>query len=92
MEDRDDRDDEKPVVVVLADGDLSATEVDRELQAAEEAAPTPGTKIMFKKPAKRASNDDKAQEDSSSGTKKAKKDKKKAAKSLLSFDDEDVDS
>merc|ERR1711878_163580 len=35
-EDREDREDEQPVVVILNDGDLSAAEVDKEKKAQEE--------------------------------------------------------
>merc|ERR1712228_497575 len=53
IEDREDSDDEKPVVVVLADGDLTAAEVESEMKSEDDpAAPPSGTKIMFKKPTK----------------------------------------
>merc|ERR1712018_103917 len=57
FEDREDRDDEKPVVVVLGDGDLTAAEAETEMKAQDDAPPPPGTKIMFKKPTKRTSKD-----------------------------------
>ena len=82
-------------MVVLADGDLTATEAENEQKIQDEAAPPPGTKIVFKKPVKRKepSGSDK-DADSSSGVSKPKKSKKKEKK-LLSFtedDEEDGDS
>ena len=89
MEDRDDRDDEKPVVVVLADGDLTAAEVESEMKSDEDlAAPPSGTKIMFKKPTKRNSKDSNNSEEV---TKPKKSKKSKKDKSLLSFDEDEED-
>ena len=89
MEDRDDRDDEKPVVVVLADGDLTAAEVESEMKSDEDlAAPPAGTKIMFKKPTKRNSKDSNNSEEV---TKPKKSKKSKKDKSLLSFDEDEED-
>ena len=90
MEDRDDRDDEKPVVVVLADGDLTAAEVESEMKSEEDLAahPAAGTKIMFKKPTKRISKDSNNSEEV---TKPKKSKKSKKDKSLLSFDEDEED-
>jgi len=89
-EDREDREDEQPVVVVLNDGDLSASEVDKEKKAQEEAPPTPGTKIMFKKPTKRQNKEgQKDEEKEDSKEHRRKKAKKAETKQLLSFDDEE---
>jgi hypothetical protein len=97
VEDRDDRDDEKPVVVVLADGDLTAEEVEKnETLDDDQQVPVdhhhPGSegKIIFKKPTKRTSkNNDESEV--SEPTKKSKK-KQKPVTNLLSFDqDEEED-
>ena len=88
IEDREDLDDEKPVIVQLCDGDLTAAEAESEIKAMDEAAPASGTKIMFKKPSKRVSKD--SINDDVSSTKKSKKSNKKDKK-LLSFDEEDDD-
>ena len=82
-EDREDREDEQPVVVVLNDGDLSAAEVDKEKKAQEEAPPPPGTKIMFKKPTKRQNKE--GQKDEDTKDRHRKKAKKTETKQLLTM-------
>ncbi|XP_041376384.1 uncharacterized protein KIAA1143 homolog [Gigantopelta aegis] len=105
-EDQDSHDDEKPVVVVLKEGDLTAEEVDK-LEELEETKKTQADstkpkdgKILFTKPTKRDGDAEKTSELSVSSAKKAKKEEKKDKKSLvkevrnsnlLSFDDEDED-
>ena len=54
-------DDEKPVVVVLGDGDLTAAEAETEMTGTDTSDDTPalpGAKIMFKKPVKRSGSKD----------------------------------
>merc|ERR1711988_1096747 len=85
-EDRDDNDDEKPLIVVLSDGDLTASEVEKEIKLQEEAAPPPETKIIFKKPTKRK---DDSEDSSTCSTNKKTKKSKKSDKKLLSFDDDE---
>ncbi len=84
------------MVVVLSEGDLSATEVENELsknaKAQEENPPEPGTRIMFKKPTKRTSADTcESDKNSASKMKKSKKEKKeqKPKLTLLSFEEDD---
>lgn len=93
VEDREDRDDEKPTIVVMKEGDLTEEEVNGEKQAESkvketeevEEIPTDG-RIMFKKPTKRDNSD--KDSDSDIKHKKKKKDKKS---SLLSFDEDEDD-
>lgn len=86
IEDREDRDDEKPVVVVLNDGDLTAAEAENEAKSQESTAPDlETTKIMFKKPTKRSAEE----KEEPLEVKKSKTKSKKQAKNLLSFDDEE---
>ena len=94
FEDRDDRDDERPTVVVLKNGDLTEEEAENVKQAMEiketeksEEIPSDG-RIMFKKPSKRVNSDIDNNKDTN-----LKKKKKKIEKvsSLLSFDEEDDD-
>ena len=96
FEDREDHDDEKPVVVVLGDGDLTAAEAETEITGADNddgAPPLPGAKIMFKKPVKRSGAKDKndtiSEEDVVAVSKPKKSKKTKKAKSLLSFDEDE---
>ena len=96
FEDREDHDDEKPVVVVLGDGDLTATEAETEMTGTDnndDAPPLPGAKIMFKKPVKRSGskdqNDTISEEDLVAVSKPKKSKKTKKAKSLLSFDEDE---
>ena len=77
------------MVVVLADGDLTAAEVETEMKAKDEGPPLPGTKIMFKKPTKRTSKDNDSSSEDVSKPKKSKKSKKD--KKLLSFDEDEED-
>ncbi|XP_048749419.1 uncharacterized protein KIAA1143 homolog isoform X2 [Ostrea edulis] len=90
-DDREETDDEKPVVVQLREGDLSAEEVDR-LQK-----PPADGKIKFKKPAKRSGSDTPTELNTSSKKKKEEKsEKKKSGKAvknstLLSFNEEEED-
>ncbi|XP_064599420.1 uncharacterized protein KIAA1143 homolog [Liolophura sinensis] len=94
-----DGEDEKPVVVVLRDGDLTAEEAAQlqngESIKAEDDPPADG-KILFKKPAKRRAEnnkqteDNKASDDTRKNAKK-KKSRKKKTSNLLSFDEENDD-
>ncbi|XP_062601223.1 uncharacterized protein KIAA1143 homolog [Saccostrea cucullata] len=106
-EDRPDNEDEKPVVVQLREGDLTAEEVER-LQKTEE--PPADGKITFKKPVKRSGEDptelktstkkrsgEEASElKTSTKKRKEKGEKKKSGKgvknsTLLSFNEEEED-
>ena len=89
-----DRDDEKPTVVVMREGDLTEYEASEEeagLKLIEEAKKVAEGKISFKKPTKREKDDSK---DSDEPKKKKEKSSKnvKQKKSLLSFDEEEEDS
>ena len=98
--DEEDREDEKPVVCVLKDGDLTEEEYeqyrksDRE-QDGNDALLSEG-KIVFKKPTKRT-NEDSFKDSSASSRKKvkeketktSKKSRKLDSKNLLSFGDEE---
>merc|ERR1711874_641456 len=60
FDDREDKDDEKPTVVVMKDGDLNEEEAKEEeeiIQKAEEDKMVAQGKIAFKKPTKRESSD-----------------------------------
>jgi len=77
FEDRDDRDDERPTVVVLKNGDLTEEEAENVKQAMEtketeksEEIPSDG-RIMFKKPSKRVNSD--KDNDKDTDTKKEEK-------------------
>lgn len=92
--DQDEQDDEKPTVVVLKEGDLTAEEaesihkkVEKEL---EEAGPEDG-RIIFKKRVKRKSDLDKSENATEDKVKTKKKKEKHTNHSLLSFNDEDED-
>ncbi|KAK7114605.1 uncharacterized protein KIAA1143 homolog [Littorina saxatilis] len=101
-DDRSDTEEEKPVVVVLKAGDLTAEEVSEEDQfkklIEEEEAIRDG-KITFKKPEKKgeetpadtpeADDQTKPVKDKGKNKDKKKKDKEKKKSSLLSFDDEE---
>jgi len=94
FEDRDDRDDERPTVVVLKNGDLTEEEAENVKQAMEiketeksEEIPSDG-RIMFKKPSKRVNSDKDNDKDTNSKKKKKKIEK---VSSLLSFDEEEED-
>ncbi|XP_060580048.1 uncharacterized protein KIAA1143 homolog, partial [Ruditapes philippinarum] len=101
-EDRSDNEDEKPTIVVLKEGDLTAEEADLALKDdkdddVDEKEPSDG-KITFKKPVKRQSET--ANELAVSSSKKTKEEKKtkktsssKEVKnsSLLSFGDDEDD-
>ena len=96
FEDREDHDDEKPVVVVLGEGDLTAAEAETEMTGSDnkdDAPALPGAKIMFKKPIKRSGskdqNDTISEEDLVAVSKPKKSKKTKKAKSLLSFDEDE---
>merc|ERR1712039_343440 len=100
LPDRDDLDDEKPVVVVVNDGDLTESEAKkieerlgttesskREDEEEDKAFPEDG-KIRFKKPVAKKRTVEGS--DSSEGKQNKQKKEKKAKKNLLSFgDDED---
>ena len=90
-----DRDDEKPTVVVMREGDLTEHEASEEeagLKLIEDAKKVVEGKISFKKPNKREKEDE--SKDSDEPKKKKEKSSKnvKQKKSLLSFDDEEEDS
>ncbi|XP_005105734.1 uncharacterized protein KIAA1143 homolog [Aplysia californica] len=94
----EEKEDEKPMVVVLKEGDLTAEEATSELKQIDEGPARLDEKITFKKPVKRTK--EAAQDDEEEGKtedikkKKPSKDskKKKENKSLLSFgDDEEED-
>ena len=59
------------MVVVLADGDLTAAEAESEMKAQDEGPPPPETKIMFKKPTKRTSKDNTSSSEDVSKPKKS---------------------
>merc|ERR1712203_913945 len=87
---QEDKDDEKPTVVVLNDGDLSEEEAQK-IKAVQsehkETGPVDG-KILFKKPTKRKSEGEQDSKDTS--TFKQKKKKEISTKpNLLSFNDEE---
>eukprot|EP00090_Calanus_glacialis_P032666 TRINITY_DN54133_c0_g1_i1.p1 TRINITY_DN54133_c0_g1~~TRINITY_DN54133_c0_g1_i1.p1 ORF type:complete len:147 (-),score=61.10 TRINITY_DN54133_c0_g1_i1:67-507(-) len=92
MEEREDRDDEKPTIVVMKEGDLTEEEMNVVKKAEtiakeiEVVIPSDG-RIMFKKPSKRENSD----KESDSDIKHKKKKKEKKASSLLSFGDEEED-
>ncbi|KAL7307069.1 hypothetical protein TKK_0000808 [Trichogramma kaykai] len=89
------KDDEKPVVVVMNEGDLTAEEaktiekVQKQIAAKEEKADL-SQKIVFKRK-KESSDKNKEQSKSAEETKesKRKKQKTKVTKSVLSFNEED---
>jgi len=90
MYEREDKEDEKPTVVVLKDGDLTEEEA-KDLQKsldkpAEEIPPADG-RIMFKKPVKRTKDCDNNDKTES----RLKKKKKETDKQLLSFDEDEED-
>nr|XP_002128812.1 uncharacterized protein KIAA1143 homolog [Ciona intestinalis] len=102
LDDRDDNDDEQPVIVVLKDGDLNKKEYEKEKDTG-----TVGGKIVFKQPAtkrsaeekglsasskkmKANSNPDKKDEQTDKKTKTKKGTKSKTAP-VLSFNEEEED-
>jgi len=92
MEDREDRDDEKPTIVVMKEGDLTEEEVDQVQvklndSVVEEVIPKDG-RILFKKPTKRENSDE---NDSDKDVKHKKKKKDKKETKLLSFDEDEED-
>ena len=98
-DDREDREDEKPVVCVLKDGDLTEEDYEnyckhKKEQEGDNASNSEG-KIMFKKPMKRT-NEGNVKDSKTPPGKKAKgketkslKSKKSDNKKLLSFNDEE---
>merc|ERR1712226_1612665 len=92
-EDRDDRDDEAPTIVVLKAGDLSEEEVKKQTNTAENKidldGPPPDGKMRFKKPAKRSEND--KDDRITSNGEPQKKRSKTLKKSLLSFNEDEED-
>jgi len=94
FDDREDRDDEKPTVVVMREGDLTEIEANVEeecIKIIEDEKKVAEGKISFKKPTKREKDDSKDSEEPKK--KKEKNSKNKIQKKcLLSFDDEDEDS
>jgi len=91
--DIDENDEEKPQVVVLKKGDLTAEEVQTEIKEEDEGPANLEKKITFKRPIKRAKEEvtEEAKEVDVSEDKKKKKSKKAKSKptSLLSFNDEE---
>ncbi|KAL5022383.1 hypothetical protein ScPMuIL_001538 [Solemya velum] len=92
------RDDEKPVVVVLREGDLTAEEAEKYDQDTSSDKPhAEGDKIMFRKPTKRTGENDlsstsnKKKKDLEAKCKKSDDSKTTKNKQLLSFDDEEED-
>ena len=88
----EDRDDEKPTVVVMKDGDLNeeeAKEEEQSIQKAEEDKMVAQGKIAFKKPTKRESSDKTADVDPVKKKKTEQRSKKEKQKSLLSFADDE---
>jgi len=95
LEDREDRDDERPTIVVLKNGDLTEEEVENVKQTLKvdeteksEEVPSDG-RIMFKKPSKREISV--KDNDKESEIKSKKKKKSEKAPSLLSFDEDEED-
>jgi len=93
LEDREDRDDERPTIVVLKKGDLTEEEVEnvkQELTVDDKSEEVPSDgRIMFKKPSKRENSDKDSSKESDIKSKKKKKAEK--ASSLLSFDEDEED-
>lgn len=96
-EDRPDNDDEKPMIVQLREGDLTAEEVE-ELEKSQE--PASDGKIKFKKPVKRSGEETElntsTKKKKEEKEKKDRKEKKKSGKAvknstLLSFNEEEED-
>merc|ERR1711994_128892 len=88
---QEERDDEEPTIVVLNEGDLTAEEAEKlntTLQTEQDESHPVDGRIIFKKPAKRKSEQS---ADNSSDTKSKSKEKKKkeisSKPSLLSFND-----
>ena len=89
-----DRDDEKPTVVVMREGDLTEQEASVEeagLKLIEDAKKVAEGKISFKKPTKREKDDSKDSEEPKKKKEKSSKNVKQK-KCLLSFDEEEEDS
>lgn len=91
-----DRDDEKPTVVVMREGDLTEQEANVEeecLKILEDEKKVEEGKISFKKPTKREKEKDDSKDSEEPKKKKEKSSKNKIQKKcLLSFDEEDEDS
>jgi len=87
-DDGEDREDEKPVICVLKDGDLTEEDYENYRKNKKEDDDTSHAegKIMFKKPAKRSIEGASNRKEKE---KEAKKSKKSDNRSLLSFDDEE---
>ncbi|KAK6190168.1 hypothetical protein SNE40_002094 [Patella caerulea] len=97
------KDDEKPTVVVLKNGDLTSEEAEQlQLQIdKEEPAHTIGDKIVFKQPKKRQAEEEgedisgeqvkKSGKTKGNKNKQKSKEKKQKKNSLLSFDEEEED-
>ncbi|XP_050090939.1 uncharacterized protein KIAA1143 homolog [Anopheles aquasalis] len=87
--DEEEKDDEKPQVVVIKDGDLTAEEAAQAFQEESERPADLTQKIVFKS---KKSKDDKAEEKPKpvpKADKKMKKARRKEQQSKLSFNDED---
>ncbi|CAG5127878.1 unnamed protein product [Candidula unifasciata] len=94
------KEDEKPVVVVVKSGDLTAEEAHAEQKLVEDGPARLDEKITFKKPVKRTKEPPEDTAETEDGKKKPKKPSDKGKQSsgkmtkntnLLSFGDEDAD-
>merc|ERR1712038_1159260 len=90
---QEERDDEKPTVVVLNEGDLTAEEAEKlntTLQTEQDESHPVDGRIIFKKPVKRKSEQSADNSSDSKSKPKLKKKKEISSKpSLLSFNDEE---
>lgn len=87
-----DRDDEKPTIVVMKNGDLTEEEAKEEetlLLKLEDEKKVAEGKIEFKKPVKRDNDADKKDSDEPKRKKDKKESRKEKKKSLLSFDEDE---
>jgi len=92
FDDREDRDDEKPTIVVMKNGDLTEEEAKEEetlLLKLEDEKKVAEGKIEFKKPVKRDNDADKKDSDEPKRKKDKKESRKEKKKSLLSFDEDE---
>lgn len=87
-----DRDDEKPTIVVMKNGDLTEEEAKEEetlLLKLEDEKKVAEGKIEFKKPVKRDNDADKKDSDEPKRKKDKKESRKEKKKNLLSFDEDE---
>lgn len=95
--DQEEQDEEKPTVVVLNEGDLTAEEAENLNQKSEKELEESGPKdgrILFKKPVKRKPDDNNVEnvtQDKCDIKSKKKKKEKPTNHNLLSFNDEEED-